>query len=152
MVAITQSEAESLTLASRFASLLGPGDVVALMGTLGAGKTVFVRGVCGALGVPREAGVCSPTYALVNLYEGGRLPVAHMDLYRLADDDELEAIGFRDFLWPEGLVLMEWADRIPAAEAAASWTVWLEDEGPETRRISFKGPSEPLERLRSLWP
>lgn len=149
VVVITHSEAESLALASRFASLLQPGDVVALVGTLGAGKTVFVRGVCASLGVPREAGVCSPTYALVNLYEGGRLPVAHMDLYRLGDEDELEAIGFRDFLWPEGLVLMEWADRIPAAESAASWTIRLEDEGPESRRISFQGPLERLEQLRS---
>jgi tRNA threonylcarbamoyladenosine biosynthesis protein TsaE len=72
-----------------------------------------------------------------------------MDLYRLSDEDELEAIGFRDFLWPEGLVLMEWADRIPSAQAAASWTVELSDEGPEQRRLCFRSSPQRLTVLQS---
>ena len=149
VVVSTRSEDESLDLARLFASCLEVGDVVALVGTLGAGKTVFVRGICAGLEVPRGAGVCSPTYALVNLYEGGHYPIAHMDLYRLSDEDELEAIGFRDFLWPEGLVLMEWADRIPSAQAAANWAVEISDEGPEQRRLCFRSSPQRLTVLQS---
>jgi len=115
--------------------LVTPGDVIALSGPLGAGKTVFVRGVTDALEVPASDGVCSPSYALINLYENGKFPLAHLDLYRLADADELEGIGFRDLLAGDYLVLVEWADRVEEAVDAATLTIQLIDEGPESRQI-----------------
>ena len=87
---ISRCEADTREIAFCLRDLLGPGDVLALSGPLGAGKTVFVRGMTDALEVPATDGVCSPSYALINLYENGQVPVAHLDLYRLADGDELE--------------------------------------------------------------
>lgn len=147
-VLTTGSEAETRRVAAAFAAILDSDDVVTLAGEVGAGKTVFVRAVCEALEVPREAGVSSPTYALVNLYEGGRIPLAHLDLYRLGDEDELEGLGFRDLLADARAILIEWPERAPSLGELASVGIRIEDLGPERRRIAIAG-LEP-ERLRRL--
>ncbi|MDP6944694.1 MAG: tRNA (adenosine(37)-N6)-threonylcarbamoyltransferase complex ATPase subunit type 1 TsaE [Myxococcota bacterium] len=134
---LSRREADTRALAFALSEVLSPGDVVALSGPLGAGKTVLVRGLTDALSVPASAGVCSPSYALVNVYEGGRWPIAHLDLYRLGEADELEGIGFRDLLDGEHLVLVEWADRVDEALEAATVVIQLIDEGPETRRVKI---------------
>ena len=134
----SRCEADTRTIALTMSQLLVPGDVIALIGPLGTGKTVFVRGMTDALKVPASDGVCSPSYALINLYESGAVPVAHLDLYRLADADELEGIGFRDLLDGDYLVLVEWADRVAEAVEAASIVLTLVDEGPETRRVNIR--------------
>ena len=128
-------EADTRRVAAAIAAALAPGDVVALEGPLGAGKTVFVRAVAEALAVPSSAGVSSPSYTLVNLYDGGRLALAHLDLYRLGDGDELEAIGFRDLLDGARALLVEWPER--AAEVAEVATIWvrLDDLGPSARSL-----------------
>lgn len=128
-------EADTAALAHALAEVAQSGDLIALGGPLGAGKTVFVRALCEALDVPREAGVRSPTYALVHRYEGGRFPVAHLDLYRLADGDELEAIGYRDLLADDCVIVVEWADRIAEVVADADICITLEDVGPTSREI-----------------
>ena len=149
----SRREADTRALAHCLSGLLGPGDVVALNGPLGVGKTVLVRGMTDTLEVPASDGVCSPSYALVNLYHGGRLPIAHLDLYRLADGDELEGIGFRDLLDGDYLVLVEWADRVEEALESASIEVWIYDEGPETRRIVLKAwDAELLESVQRELP
>ena len=91
------------------------GSFVGLDGTLGAGKTVFVQGLALGLGIPAEVRVNSPTYAYVNEYRQGRLPLIHMDLYRIDSLDDLEAIGYRDLYESEGVCAVEWAGRIPEA-------------------------------------
>ncbi|MEC9071223.1 MAG: tRNA (adenosine(37)-N6)-threonylcarbamoyltransferase complex ATPase subunit type 1 TsaE [Myxococcota bacterium] len=147
----TSDEVGTHRVAAALAELLTPGDVVALEGTLGAGKTSFARGVCAALRVPWEAGFSSPTYALVNLYEGGDHAVAHLDLYRMASADELEGVGFRDLIEDAWVVLVEWPDRIPEVLDDASVHVRLGDLGPERRSISVWA-TEPQrwEKLRTI--
>lgn len=144
MVFESHGEADTRRLAAALAEHLEPGDVVALEGDLGAGKTVFVRGLAEALGVPREAGVASPSYAMVLLYDGGRVPLAHLDLYRLGDEDELEGIGFRDLLDSERAMLVEWPERAPVVAEVATLTLRFEVEGPERRRITATGPEPEL--------
>lgn len=134
----SEREAETTLMAGRLASLLEPGDVVTLDGTLGAGKTFFIRALCEALSVPREAGVSSPSYSLVNLYEGGRLPIAHLDLYRLGHEEELEALGFRDLLDDERLVLIEWPGQVGGLEDLATIQLQVEDLGPSCRLFTFR--------------
>lgn len=128
-------------LGERLAEVVGPGDFLGLSGDLGTGKTTLSRALCEALGVPREQ-IASPTYSIFHPYTGGRLPVLHADLYRLADEDELVATGFFELLDGATLVLVEWIDRIPEA-APASWLhVELRhvDEAHREARIVGHGP------------
>ncbi len=106
----SRSAAATTRLGIRLGRLLRPGDLVALVGDLGAGKTQLTRGACEGAGVAAGA-VSSPTFAIVQTYPG-RLPVHHADLYRLGDLDELHATGFMDLLGGDGALLVEWADRI----------------------------------------
>lgn len=152
---VTRSEAETREVARRLAPFLEAGDLVLLAGDLGAGKTAFVRGLCDALEVPPEDGVASPTFALVHVYGGGRVPIAHVDLYRLGGEDDLEAdefesIGARDLFTGERLVLVEWPEHAPGLDARADLRIDLEDRGAETRglRISARDP----ERAAALGP
>jgi tRNA threonylcarbamoyladenosine biosynthesis protein TsaE len=135
---VTDSEERSRLLAATFASLLEPADVVGLRGDLGTGKTVFVSAIAAALAVPKEAGVRSPSYTLMNIYEGGVYPIAHLDLYRVDDADELEAIGYRDLLDEGMLVLVEWPERVSDLERDITWWIDLRELGVETREITFR--------------
>ena len=116
-------------LAARLAGALGPGDVLALVGSLGAGKTEFTRGLARALGVSDDAPVCSPTYLLLNVYRGGRLPCAHFDAYLMDSEDDLERAGFDDLRRDGHVVVIEWADRVP--EALPPETLWIHLEPAE---------------------
>lgn len=116
-VHLSHSEADTLALATAFAATLRPGDVVALRGPLGAGKTLFSRGTARALGY--EGPVSSPSYALVHEYDG-RVPVYHMDLYRLAEGSDWEEIGLGHYLNGDGICLVEWPERLPADPAGRS--------------------------------
>jgi len=149
----TSSESETRKFAARFAKLLTGQDVVALYGDLGAGKTVFVSAVAAALGVPREAGVRSPSYTLMNLYDGGSLAMAHLDLYRIDDTEELEALGYRDLLNGTTLVMIEWPERVPDLAGDVTWRVDLEEHGIEERQITLRATNpQILERLREHQP
>jgi tRNA threonylcarbamoyladenosine biosynthesis protein TsaE len=120
-----QSEADTLALARSLAAVLEGGDVVALEGGLGAGKTTFARGAVHALGVPEETAVTSPTFALLHQYEG-RIPVAHADFYRLGAEAELEELGV-DELVEEGAVLfIEWGRKFTGM--ASRTVLWVELE------------------------
>ena len=142
LVVSTSSEAETRQFAATFAKFLRAGDVVALQGDLGTGKTVFVSSVAHALSVPRDAGVRSPSYTLMNLYEGGLWPIAHLDLYRIEDEDELEALGYRDLLDGCTLVFIEWPERVPELEGDVTWTIVLEEQSPEERRLTLTARNE----------
>jgi tRNA threonylcarbamoyladenosine biosynthesis protein TsaE len=133
-------------LASRVARVLGPGDVVVLSGEIGAGKTTFVRAAARALGV-RER-ITSPTYQLVRGYEGRkdgrRLTVNHMDLYRLERIEGRDALELDDYIEPDAVTFIEWAE--PALGAVENPSiVHIYHETPTTRRIRLDGPA--AERL-----
>ena len=148
LTVVTSSEDETRRFASFFAQALRPGDVVALFGDLGAGKTVIVSAVAASLEVPREAGVRSPSYTLMNLYDGGRFPMAHLDLYRIDDAEELEALGFRDLLDGQTLVFIEWPERVPDLTGDVTWRIELAEQGIEERRLTVTPTdSRHLERL-----
>ena len=106
------NEAETIDVAAQFSQSLKPGDIVALHGDLGAGKSVFCRAVMRALGVTDEA-MPSPTFAIIQEYEGRGCSIAHMDWYRLSGADELEGIGIRDYMQPPWICLIEWPERCP---------------------------------------
>jgi tRNA threonylcarbamoyladenosine biosynthesis protein TsaE len=134
----TRSARETFALGASLGRALSPGDVVALVGDLGAGKTQLVRGACEGAEVP-EREVASPSFAIVATYHG-RIPVHHADLYRLADEDELHATGFHDLVGGAGAVLVEWADRIPGALPAERLEVRLEHaRAASSRRVTLVG-------------
>lgn len=110
---LSNSVEETEALGAELAGRLEPGDVVAFTGDLGAGKTAFVRGLARGLGIPDR--VTSPTFTIVNEYEGGRLPLFHFDLYRLASSDELFEIGWEDYLRRGGVCAVEWSENAAGA-------------------------------------
>lgn len=117
----TASPAQTLAWGQRLGELLAAGDVVCLVGDLGAGKTVLAQGIARGLGVQED--VTSPTFTLLEIYRG-RLTLYHFDLYRLARPEELEDIGFYSFTDGDGVALIEWPDKFPAALPPSY--LWLE--------------------------
>lgn len=109
---ISHSPQDTFLLGQRLAAELHPGDVLALEGDLGAGKTQFTKGLAAGLGV--ETVVTSPTFTLVHEYPGGRLPLFHIDLYRLEEEEEVLGIGLDDYLDGDGVTVIEWADKFAA--------------------------------------
>ena len=107
--AVTRSTEETLELARAVGELLRPGDVVSLVGDLGAGKTVFARGVARALGVTEL--VVSPTFTIVREYEG-RVPLVHVDVYRIDAVQELHDLGFEEVVRDDAVTLVEWGDKV----------------------------------------
>jgi tRNA threonylcarbamoyladenosine biosynthesis protein TsaE len=129
----SSSEEETRAIAARLAGTLAPGAVLLLSGDLGSGKTAFVRGLAGGLGLD-PAEVTSPTFTLVHEYRGGRLPLIHVDLYRL-DSVDLGEIGMDDDLAAAGVVAIEWPERLGRPVPGAI-DIRIEDTGGETRRIT----------------
>ncbi|MCE9610377.1 MAG: tRNA (adenosine(37)-N6)-threonylcarbamoyltransferase complex ATPase subunit type 1 TsaE [Chthoniobacter sp.] len=118
---ISASPAETIAHGQALAATLRRGDVLALSGDLGAGKTHFVKGLAAGLGT--AASVTSPTFTLLHEYPGGRLPLYHFDLYRLDDADEALRIGLDEYLYGDGVCVIEWAEKFPAL--LPPYTRWL---------------------------
>lgn len=110
---ITNGEGETETLGCRLGRVLNPGTVIAFTGDLGAGKTAFTRGLARGLDIPDR--VTSPTFTIVNEYEGGRMPLFHFDMYRLGSSDELFDIGWEDYLARGGVCAVEWSENVDDA-------------------------------------
>ena len=126
------SETETRAIAARLAASLRPGAVLLLSGDLGAGKTAFVRGLAEGLGLSPDA-VTSPTFTLVHEYRGGRLPLVHVDLYRLETAD-LAEIGLDDDLAAAGVIAVEWPERLARVPAGVV-RIHIEDAGGDSRII-----------------
>jgi tRNA threonylcarbamoyladenosine biosynthesis protein TsaE len=134
---ITNDVEQTHELGVQFASRLGVGDCVALVGDLGAGKTAFVRGVAKGMGVADPRAVSSPTFVLMQEYHG-RTMVYHLDLYRLsAPAEELRELGL-DELLADGVVLIEWAERAGNALPRPRWQITVEHLGPDSRRFTIE--------------
>ena len=110
---ITNCEQETEQLGERVGRVLKAGTVIAYTGDLGAGKTAFTRGLARGLEIPER--VTSPTFNIVNEYEGGRLPLFHFDMYRLGSSDELFDIGWEDYLARGGVCAVEWSENVEDA-------------------------------------
>jgi tRNA threonylcarbamoyladenosine biosynthesis protein TsaE len=132
-----QNEAATAALGAALAEALPNGSVVALSGTLGAGKTRLVQAVAEASGVDRRD-VVSPTFVLVHEYHGRR-PIYHLDAYRLRDEDEFLDLGPEEYFETDGLTLLEWADRVPGCLPAERIEIHVEVAGPESRRFQIAG-------------
>ena len=135
---ITHSREETEQLGARLADALTAGTVVAFTGDLGAGKTAFVSGMARALGI--EDRVTSPTFTIVNEFEGGRLPLFHFDMYRLGSADELFHIGWEDYLTRGGVCAVEWSENVAEAiEEDAIRVSIVRGDGDNDRIIIIEG-------------
>ena len=131
---------ETFALGKKIGELAKPGTVIALTGDLGVGKTVFTQGLAAGLGI--EEPVSSPTFTIVQVYEGGRLPFYHFDVYRIGDVEEMEEIGYEDCFYGDGVCLVEWADLIEELLPEDTCRVLIEkdlEKGFDYRRITMEG-------------
>ena len=141
MEILSRSEAETEAAGARLAAVLTPGSVVAYEGGLGMGKTAFTRGLAAGLGYPGR--VTSPTFTLVNEYEGGRLPLFHFDMYRLGSADDLFDIGWEDYLSRGGVCAVEWSENVADALPEDTIRVRIDRLGDRERRITVEGVDLP---------
>ncbi|MGN0132423.1 MAG: tRNA (adenosine(37)-N6)-threonylcarbamoyltransferase complex ATPase subunit type 1 TsaE [Lachnospiraceae bacterium] len=124
----TNSEKETYELGYSIGKAAAPGEIYALIGELGVGKTVFTQGVAAGLGIEEQ--VNSPTFTIVQVYESGRLPFYHFDVYRIGDPEEMDEIGYEDYFYGEGLCMVEWAGLI--RELMPENTGWITiEKNPE---------------------
>lgn len=130
---VTECEQETEALGERLAGRLEPGAVVAFTGDLGAGKTAFTRGLARGLGIAER--VTSPTFTVVNEYEGGRLPLFHFDMYRLGSSGELFDIGWEDYLARGGVCAVEWSENVSDALEEDTIFVKIRRGASEGQRI-----------------
>lgn len=136
---VTSDPDETFQAGVALASRLEPGDLVILTGPLGAGKTVFVKGLASGMGIdPKD--VHSPSYTMVSEYgpAASGLRLVHADLYRVDETGEIDELGLTDFLTGEHIVAVEWGERLPAILRRGAILVSIEDAGGETRRLSIQ--------------
>ena len=135
----TNSEQQTYDLGVRIGQKARAGDVFTLVGDLGVGKTVFTKGLAWGLGI--EEPVNSPTFTIVQIYEEGRLPLYHFDVYRIGDVEEMEEIGYEDYMYGEGVSLIEWANLISEILPEHYTEIKIEkdlEKGFDFRRITIE--------------
>jgi tRNA threonylcarbamoyladenosine biosynthesis protein TsaE len=130
---ISRNAADTFAVGRWLAERIRAGDVVALTGELGAGKTCLVKGIAAAFGIAQP--ITSPTFTLIHEYTGGRLPLYHIDLYRVDSIEQALAIGIEDYLQPDGITVIEWAEKIGSLLPASATRVRLEITDETERRI-----------------
>lgn len=147
---LTTSDQETINLGRKLGAGLREGDVIAMSGELGSGKTWFTKGVAFGLGVPEESIITSPSFAFVNKYTG-RCPLFHMDIYRLGEISDFLSAGLDEYFYENGVVVLEWADRWPRILPEWSLKVKFEIVDDQTRSITFSGDhSRALEIIEDL--
>ena len=137
MLIETHSAEETFEVGRKMGQEVKPGTIICLNGDLGTGKTVFTKGVAAGLGITEP--VVSPTFTVVQIYEEGRLPLYHFDVYRIDDPDEMEEIGYRDYFYGGGVAIIEWSDLIAELIPRDAVRVTIEKDtakGFDYRRIT----------------
>jgi tRNA threonylcarbamoyladenosine biosynthesis protein TsaE len=134
---ISNSPAETKAIGRRLATTAVAGSVLALTGELGSGKTQFVKGIVAGLGSGDP--VTSPTFTIVHEYRGGRLPVYHFDFFRLQDRKSIASVGVDEYLFSDGVSIIEWADRFPDLVPAKAQWISLEVRSENERTITIEG-------------
>lgn len=135
----TYSAEETAALGERIGREAKPGEVYTLIGDLGVGKTVFTQGIARGLGIGEP--ICSPTFTIVQVYEEGRLPFYHFDVYRIGDIEEMEEIGYEDCFYGEGVTMIEWANLIEEILPEHYREITIEkdlEKGFDYRRITIE--------------
>ena len=135
----TFSPEETLELGRKFGREAQPGEVYTLVGDLGVGKTVFTQGIAQGLGI--EEPICSPTFTIVQVYEEGRMPFYHFDVYRIGDIEEMDEVGFEEYVMGEGVSLIEWANLIEEILPERRTNILIEKDltqGFDYRRITIE--------------
>jgi len=141
----TNSPEETIELGRQLGSHLKGGEVIALCGPLGSGKTHLIKGIAAGLGAEDSTIVNSPTFVIVNEYTG-RLDIFHIDAYRLNSISEFEMLGFDDFCYPQSVVLIEWADKIESAIEMIDYIrIDIQHSGQNTRKIIISNTPENTE-------
>lgn len=133
---ISRSALETRSWGKRLGRLLTGGEVIGLVGELGSGKTTFVRGLAEGLEVSAEAWIRSPSFTLINEYEG-RLPIYHIDLYRIGSAGDLSELSLREYLFSDGVSVIEWFEHLPSDEVEAYLLVELAHVSSQQRRLAF---------------
>ena len=139
MIIESKSPAETFELGVQIGKEAKPGQVFTLIGDLGVGKTVFTQGMAKGLGI--EEAVNSPTFTIVQVYEDGRLPFYHFDVYRIGDIEEMDEIGYEDYFYGEGLCMIEWANLIEEIIPTHHKEITIEkdlEKGFDYRKITIK--------------
>ena len=136
MIYETFSAEETKKLGKKIGAEAKPGSVYTLVGDLGVGKTVFTQGIAEGLAI--EEPICSPTFTIVQVYEEGRIPFYHFDVYRIGDIEEMDEIGYEDYFYGEGVCMIEWANLIEEILPEKRWDITIEkdlEKGFDYRKI-----------------
>jgi tRNA threonylcarbamoyladenosine biosynthesis protein TsaE len=141
MQLISQSPAQTFELGKWIGEHCQQGDVLLLTGELGSGKTLFTKGLAGGLGIDAER-VLSPSFTIIFEHTQGRLPLYHMDFYRLNRIEELEDLGLERYFAGDGVLVVEWADRVAGAMPAAGLAIHFDWQGEQERRIVFSAKND----------
>ena len=140
MIIETHSEKETFELGKSLGEKALPGDVFTLEGDLGVGKTIFTKGFAVGLGIKEQ--ISSPTFTIVQVYEEGRLPFYHFDVYRIGDIEEMDEIGYEDYVYGDGVSMIEWANLIEDILPEKRRNILIEkdlEKGFDYRRITITG-------------
>lgn len=138
MIYNSNSPNDTEMIAKALAKKLKPSDVICLRGDLGVGKTAFVQGLVKGLGVTEP--ISSPTFTIVNCYTGGKMPIYHFDVYRIEDSDEMYEIGFDEYVYGDGVTVIEWPDNIADILPDNAYNITIEkdyEKGENFRRIEI---------------
>ncbi len=146
MVFQTKSPSETIRIGKEIGGLLLPGDVVALAGELGTGKTQFIKGLAEGVGVGKSTYISSPSFTLINEYPG-KIPFYHIDLFRLTSEKEAEGLGLEEYFQGNGITAIEWADKIPSLLPSELLWVHLHYVGKHTRTLELLGKGDRYQKL-----
>jgi tRNA threonylcarbamoyladenosine biosynthesis protein TsaE len=142
----TKSASETIQIGKSIGSRLLPGDVVALVGELGAGKTQFIKGLTAGVGIGNPTYISSPSFTLINEYSG-KIPFYHVDLFRLEREKDAEALGLEDYFQGGGVTAIEWADKIPSFLPTELLLIHIAYTGKNTRSLEIIGKGKRFEDL-----